>query len=44
MHDTDATMMQSRRSNSEHVALWRSSSISSLMDASFSIYVSVDAV
>ena len=41
MHDTLATIMTSRRSNSELVAEWRSLSISSLMLESFSIYVSV---
>ena len=40
MHDTDATMITSRRSNSARVALWRSRSISSFRDESFSMYVS----
>ena len=40
MQDTDATMMTSRRSNSALVALCRSRSISSLIRASFSIYIS----
>jgi hypothetical protein len=39
MHDTLATMMTSRRSNSDRVADSRRRSISSLMIASFSIYV-----
>ena len=44
MHDTEATMMTSRRSESALVALWRSLSISSLIALSFSIYVSVCAM
>ena len=40
MHDTDATMITSRRSNSAWVAAWRSWSISSLRLESFSMYVS----
>lgn len=41
MHDTDATTMTSRRSNRLDVALWRRRSISSLIELSFSINVSV---
>ena len=41
MHDTLATMMTSRRSNSDRVAESRIRSISSLIVASFSIYESV---
>jgi hypothetical protein len=41
MHETLATMMTSRRSNSDLVAESRIRSISSLMVASFSIYESV---
>ena len=44
MHETDATTMTSLRSRSAAVALWRRRSISSLMDASFSMYVSVEAM
>ena len=40
MHETDATMITSRRSLSAQVALWRSLSISSLMATVFSMYVS----
>ena len=40
MHDTDATMITSRRSNRAWVAAWRSLSISSLRHESFSMYVS----
>ena len=40
MHDTDATMITSRRSNSAWVAAWRSRSISSFRLLSFSMYVS----
>ena len=40
MHDTDATMITSRRSNRARVALWRRRSISSLRVESFSMYVS----
>ena len=36
----DATMITSRRSNSAWVAAWRSRSISSFRDESFSMYVS----
>ena len=42
MHDTDATMSESRRVSSAYVAAWRMRSISSLMSESFSMYVSVD--
>jgi hypothetical protein len=42
MHDTLATTMTSVRSSNAFVEAWRSLSISSLMDASFSMYVSVD--
>ena len=41
MHDTEATMITSRRSNSAWVAAWRSRSISSLRLESFSMYVSL---
>ena len=41
MHDTLATMMTSRRSNSDRVADSRIRSISSLIVASFSMYESV---
>ena len=41
MHETLATMMTSRRSNSERVAESRIRSISSLIVASFSMYESV---
>ena len=44
MHDTLATMMTSRRSKSDRVADRRRRSISSLMIASFSMYVSVDGM
>ena len=40
MHDTDATMITSRRSNRAWVAAWRSRSISSFRLESFSMYVS----
>ena len=42
MHETEATMITSRRVSSACVAAWRIRSISSLMDESFSMYVSVD--
>ena len=41
MHDTDATMITSRRSNRAWVAAWRSRSISSFRLESFSMYVSL---
>jgi len=41
MQDTLATTSTSRRVSSEKVAEWRSLSISSLIEASFSMYVSV---
>ena len=41
MHETEATMMTSRRSNRACVAACRSRSISSLRDESFSMYVSL---
>ena len=41
MHDTLATMMTSRRSNSDRVAESRNRSISSLIVAYFSMYESV---
>ena len=37
MHDTEATTMTSRRVSSAEVAAWRSRSISSLTDESFSM-------
>ena len=40
MHETEATITTSSRSSSARVALWRMRSICSLMEASFSIYVS----
>ena len=40
MHDTDATISTSRRSNRALVADSRSLSISSLIEVSFSMYVS----
>ena len=42
MHETEATMITSRRSNSERVAESRMRSISSLIVDSFSMYVSLD--
>ena len=44
MQDTLATTSTSRRVSSECVAEWRSLSISSLIDESFSIYVSLDGM
>ena len=44
MHETDATTITSLVSKSEAVAECRSLSISSLIEASFSIYVSDDAI
>ncbi len=41
MQETLATMMTSRRSNRARVAAWRSLSISSLREESFSMYVSL---
>ena len=41
MHDTEATTITSRRSKRLEVALWRRRSISSFMELSFSINVSV---
>ncbi len=41
MQLTEATMMTSRRSKRACVAAWRSLSISSLRDESFSMYVSL---
>ena len=37
MHETEATTMTSRRMRSDEVVAWRSRSISSLMDESFSM-------
>ena len=37
MHDTDATIITSRRANTAAVAEWRSRSISWLIDESFSM-------
>ena len=42
MHETLATINVSRRSSNALVAEWRSLSISSLIEASFSMYVSVE--
>jgi hypothetical protein len=44
MHDTEATTIVSRRVRSAAVAEWRNRSISSLMDESFSMYVSLEAM
>ena len=44
MHDTDATTMTSRRVSRAAVAEWRSRSISSLIEESFSMYVSLDGM
>ena len=44
MQDTEATIITSLVSKSEAVAEWRSLSISSLIEASFSIYVSDEAI
>jgi hypothetical protein len=41
MHDTEATMMTSRRERIDCVAEWRMRSICSLIIESFSMYVSV---
>ena len=41
MQETEATMMTSRRVRSEWVAEWRSLSISSFIEASFYMKVSV---
>ena len=41
MHDTDATIIVSLLSTSERVAEWRSLSICSLIEDSFSINVSL---
>lgn len=40
MQDTEATTITSRRVSSEFVAEWRSRSTSSLIEESFSMYVS----
>ena len=37
MHDTEATTMTSRRVSSDEVVEWRSRSMSSLIDESFSM-------
>ena len=42
MQETEATMITSFRVRSPWVAAWRIRSISSLMDESFSMYVSVE--
>ena len=42
MHETEATMITSRRESSAYVAAWRMRSISSLMSESFSMNVSVE--
>ena len=44
MQLTEATTMTSWRVSSAAVAEWRSRSISSLIDQSFSMYVSLDAM
>ena len=44
MHDTDATIITSLVSNNDAVAECLSLSISSFIDASFSIYVSEEAI
>ena len=41
MHDTDATMITSRRARSERVAEWRMRSMASLIIESFSMNVSL---
>ena len=42
MQETDATTIVSRRVSNADVAEWRSRSISSFTDESFSMYVSLD--
>ena len=44
IHETDATIITSRLSINERVALFLNFSISSLMAESFSIYVSLDGI
>ena len=44
MHETEATIITSLVSNNAAVAEWRSLSISSFIEASFSIYVSEEAI
>ena len=44
MQETDATIITSLVSNSESVAEWRNLSISSFIEASFSIYVSDEGI
>ena len=44
MQDTLETIITSRLSNSELVALWRSISISSFIELSFSIYISLPGI
>ena len=44
MHETDATIITSLVSNRDKVAECLNLSISSLIDESFSIYVSVDGI
>ena len=44
MHETLATISTSRRPRSAAVAEWRSRSISSLTELSFSMYVSVEGM
>ena len=40
MHETEATITTSRRAKRSDVAAWRRRSMSSLIEASFSMYVS----
>ena len=44
MHDTEATTMTSRRVSRADVAEWRSRSISSFIELSFSMYVSLEGI
>jgi hypothetical protein len=44
MHDTDATTITSGRVSSADDAEWRRRSISSLIDESFSMYVSLEGM
>jgi len=44
MHETEDTTTTSRRDSSADVAEWRNRSTSSLMEESFSMYVSVCAM
>ena len=44
MQDTDATTTMSLRARRPDVALWRRRSISSLIELSFSMYVSLEGM